>query len=352
MKKIIFNEEEEKEIIKLYEYDLLSIKDIGKKFNISENPINRILIKNNINTESSYRQKLLFKNGKRKLSGCAKLSQEESFEPKNKIKFTEEQKNKIVNLYKDKFCSIKEIGNRINLSHSPVVRILKEKGIDTSSSNRKKLLFKEGILKPIHGFEGHKHTESAKKKQGESSKLRKGVETVKLDEDKIKELYVKGNSSYEIADILNTNFATILNRLKKLGVNRRKPLYNKRINCVDGHYCRSSPELFIDNWLFYNKIFHVPERRIGTTQFKTDFYIPEIDVYIEYWGLESIKSYRDKMIKKLNVYKELNLRLISIFPKDNIIFKLEPLIKYLEIEDFEKNGVFFYLENPINPNGK
>ena len=48
MKKIIFNEEELKDIISLYVNDIWGTRQIGKKYSVSEKTINRVLKENNV----------------------------------------------------------------------------------------------------------------------------------------------------------------------------------------------------------------------------------------------------------------------------------------------------------------
>jgi predicted nuclease of restriction endonuclease-like RecB superfamily len=100
---------------------------------------------------------------------------------------------------------------------------------------------------------------------------------------------------------------------------------------TDGHLVRSRAEVIIDDWLFHNKILHVYEKRLPFPE-RTycDFYIPECDVYIEYWGLET-KQYLDKKRWKQRMYSEYNLCLIEIEEndlKDIDHFMTEYLSKY------------------------
>lgn len=88
---------------------------------------------------------------------------------------------------------------------------------------------------------------------------------------------------------------------------------NYRAN--DGHIVKSQGELIIDNFLFHNKLIHAYGIRVpisGTNMF-TDFYLPEGDVYIEFWGGLSSKEQEEK---KKNWYKSNGKKLISIYPKD------------------------------------
>jgi len=56
MKKIIFNEEEIKDIILLYTNDIWGTRQIGKKYSVSEKTINRILKENDVNMDSPGRR--------------------------------------------------------------------------------------------------------------------------------------------------------------------------------------------------------------------------------------------------------------------------------------------------------
>jgi len=64
MKKIIFSNEQNIEIIKLYEEDFMNFKDIGKLIGVSNTTVQRILKENKINTSRSHRFKSLYKQKK------------------------------------------------------------------------------------------------------------------------------------------------------------------------------------------------------------------------------------------------------------------------------------------------
>jgi len=145
------------------------------------------------------------------------------------------------------------------------------------------------------------------------------------------ELYQKGFSANTIKLILNLNVhpETIINYLKRWKIKIRPPLYgpNKIFKADDGHKVKSGEELFIDNLLFHNGIEHIYEKHIGNSKHMCDFYIPELDLYIEYWGLEgNLENYNKRMKIKLDLYKKLGLNLLSIYPRDNIKEKLAFLI--------------------------
>lgn len=96
----------------------------------------------------------------------------------------------------------------------------------------------------------------------------------------------------------------------------RKP--PKKIS-PDGHVVRSNSELIIDLWLNYHSIKHDYESLIYKNKkivIVSDFYLPDYDCYIEYWGLEGDSEYEKRKFEKIKIYNDLNLRLISIYNKD------------------------------------
>ncbi|MEZ4802088.1 MAG: hypothetical protein R2797_04890 [Gelidibacter sp.] len=96
----------------------------------------------------------------------------------------------------------------------------------------------------------------------------------------------------------------------------RKP--PKKIS-PDGHIVRSNSELIIDLWLNYHSIIHEYEPLIYKNKkvvIVSDFYLPEYDCYIEYWGLEGDSEYEKRKLEKIKIYKDLKLKLISIYNKD------------------------------------
>lgn len=83
--------------------------------------------------------------------------------------------------------------------------------------------------------------------------------------------------------------------------------------CLDGHTVKSRGELIIDNHLFRLNIKHKYEDGITVNgqYMKYDWYLPEYDIYIEYWGYYG-KQYKARKREKLKLYKKGHLELISI----------------------------------------
>ena len=94
------------------------------------------------------------------------------------------------------------------------------------------------------------------------------------------------------------------------------------IRASDGHMVRSRAEAMIDAWLYENRIVHAYERLVRVEQkMYCDFYLPEFDLYIEFWGLENDPKYRARKEKKLEIYRQNELRLVEI--KDEHISNLD-----------------------------
>ena len=67
---------------------------------------------------------------------------------------------------------------------------------------------------------------------------------------------------------------------------------------------------------------------------RPDFYLPEFDVYIEYWGMDTV-DYKIGMLMKLKLYQQQGKRLISVYREDkaNLHDVLrEKLGKYVRLE--------------------
>jgi len=93
---------------------------------------------------------------------------------------------------------------------------------------------------------------------------------------------------------------------------------NKTIEARDGTVVQSEGEQRIADWLTAHGIayrYDAKFRIIAEFQIRPDFYLPELDVYIEYWGLET-PQYKMSMYKKQTLYQQEGKRLISVHPED------------------------------------
>ena len=120
--------------------------------------------------------------------------------------------------------------------------------------------------------------------------------------------------------------------------NYEKDIYNKKtIKTLNNLMVQSEGERKIANFLFINKIdfdydsiitLNGNENNIEgfkSSWIRPDFYLTELDIIIEYWGLKGDKKYDDTMDSKKRLYKESGKKFISIFPKD--LIKLDSLLK-------------------------
>ncbi|MHA1752830.1 MAG: helicase IV [Candidatus Helarchaeota archaeon] len=130
--------------------------------------------------------------------------------------------------------------------------------------------------------------------------------------------------------ILITYILIIINRIKGKKRVKRPSSYR----CFDGDIVKSRAELIIDNLLNKLEIRHIYEKqiKINGRPLKCDWYLPEFDIYLEYWGLNS-KNYLKRKAEKIKLYKKGNLKLISIEDTDlSDIYKNFPrkLSKYID----------------------
>lgn len=93
---------------------------------------------------------------------------------------------------------------------------------------------------------------------------------------------------------------------------------NKTITAADGTVVQSDGERRIAEWLTTHGLtyrYDAKFRIIGEFQIRPDFYLPELDIYIEYWGLDT-PQYKMSMYKKQILYQQEGKRLVSIYPSD------------------------------------
>ena len=114
-----------------------------------------------------------------------------------------------------------------------------------------------------------------------------------------------------VAKIDKEKETILLNRNSEIDFRQK---WKKDFLCDDGHYVRSLSEMVIDNWLYKNNIIHSYEKQcfLQDNDFLVcDFYIPSIDVYIEYWGKYQ-HNYISRKKAKQELYKENNIKLINV----------------------------------------
>ena len=101
--------------------------------------------------------------------------------------------------------------------------------------------------------------------------------------------------------------------------------YPADFRCDNGIYVRSLSELFIADWLYANRIVFEYEREVN---FQTchqsahcDFYLPDYDVYIEFWGMDRDEQYIAYKQWKEPLYEANGYNLISLNFQDLKMFR-------------------------------
>jgi len=92
----------------------------------------------------------------------------------------------------------------------------------------------------------------------------------------------------------------------------------KNIRAKDGTWVQSDGERLICEVLAAEKIRYRYDERFRILDgyaIRPDFYLPEFDVYIEYWGMDTA-DYKIGMLKKQKLYQQQGKRLISFYPAD------------------------------------
>ena len=264
--------------------------------------------------------------------------------------WTQEKKERIKEMYLNGNSSYK-IGSLYNVSNYIILNLLRDMNVpfkkngyfNTKNIDNKKIkeLYLSGKSTEIVAKEvgcalstvclrlkgmGIK-LRCSKGTNGDLSKLKKKFLIEKND---IISMYKGGHSVTYLGSIYKCSPSTILTRLREWKIPIRKTIYAGKGNSFvtdDGHKVRSGVELFIDNWLFHNEIEHIYEKKIDGKH-KCDFYIPNANLYIEYWGIMKRKNYIKRHNKKLEIYKQLGLNLLSLYPSDNIQKKLRFLLEF------------------------
>ena len=92
----------------------------------------------------------------------------------------------------------------------------------------------------------------------------------------------------------------------------------KNIRTKDGSWVQSDGERLICEALASENIRYRYDERfriLNGYAIRPDFYLPEFDVYIEYWGMDTA-DYKIGMLKKQQLYQQQGKRLISLYPAD------------------------------------
>ena len=107
----------------------------------------------------------------------------------------------------------------------------------------------------------------------------------------------------------------------------------KKIRTKDGTWVQSDGERMIAEILAAESIRYRYDERFRILDgyaIRPDFYLPEFDIYIEFWGMDTA-DYKIGMLKKQQLYQRQGKKLVSLYPEDKprmcekILAKLEKL---------------------------
>ena len=93
---------------------------------------------------------------------------------------------------------------------------------------------------------------------------------------------------------------------------------HKTITAKAGTLVQSDGERLLADWLTAHHIAYRYDEKfriLSGHAIRPDFYLPELDVYLEYWGMDTA-DYKIGMLKKQQLYQQEGKRLISIHPAD------------------------------------
>lgn len=105
----------------------------------------------------------------------------------------------------------------------------------------------------------------------------------------------------------------------------------KNIRSKDGTWVQSDGERMVAEILAAEGIRYRYDERFRILDgyaIRPDFYLPEFDVYVEYWGMDTA-DYKIGMLKKQQLYQQQGKKLISLHPADKPCLR-ETLLNKLE----------------------
>lgn len=95
---------------------------------------------------------------------------------------------------------------------------------------------------------------------------------------------------------------------------------NKTIQAADGTVVQSAGERIIAEELTALGIVFRYDNRFRIIKgyaIRPDFYLPEFDLYVEYWGMAHNLDYRIGMMEKMKLYQQAGKKLVSLYASEN-----------------------------------
>lgn len=179
--------------------------------------------------------------------------------------------------------------------------------------------------------DGWELTREGKKNGGKQLELKNGVPFVLWEESILSNKHLKRTIDIGEGNLLEEEEEKEGTTEEFMDFRKKYPP-SKRTS--DGHYVRSRAELLIDNFFYQNRITHAYEKKLNIDEhLYCDFYLPENDIYIEYWGMEENTQYLARKKEKLEIYAKYGFKLIELHDSD-----IDNIDEILETK-LRKNGV-------------
>ena len=89
----------------------------------------------------------------------------------------------------------------------------------------------------------------------------------------------------------------------------------KKLKCQDGHRADSISELVVDNWFYKHGICHERSKPYPEGRMNCDFFLPDFNMWVEYFGLSGQHpKYDEKIVKKREMAVRCGMKLVEVMP--------------------------------------
>lgn len=231
------------------------------------------------------------------------------------------ERDTLYDLYTEQNLTLKEIGNRFGVTPSTVSRWVSAYTLvrkrDTLTSEIISSCLESGLTRVQIGklYNCSPEFVSIVAKRAGIRRVTAGVDW-QPDANELRTLYWDQHLNHaEIGRMYGVTPSAIGKWFQRFEIPLRdNNTYGQSYTATDGHRVRSRLEFLVDEWLYGHNVEHKYEPYIGAGRFWADFQVG--DTYIEIWGMMDNPAYRQQHDKKLGAYKQLGLKLLSIYPHD------------------------------------
>ncbi len=157
----------------------------------------------------------------------------------------------------------------------------------------------------IHALRKTNHEKNAdiSSLQNQNAEKEKKIHSLQQENEKLLSTIETIRKELEETEKENREYLNAMAEIEHPTDYRQK--YRKPYRCTDGDYVRSKAEREIDNFLYYHRIWHIYEQKYqvtSDTSYYPDFFLPDYNLYIEYFGINDLKKYQEKTNTKKQIY--------------------------------------------------